>query len=372
VDVSVGPDGAIYACDFHNPLIGHYQTSYRDPGRDHGHGRIWRVAAAGRPSVRQPDLASMEPAALLGQLRSPERWTRYQAKQLLFDSPTAVVVQAGDAFLANLRDTDPDAERLRLEIAGVYQFHGTPRKALVQSMLAAEDPRIRAYGTRAAGAWASGVPESASWLAASAVDPNARVRLEALVASMELPLDQAFRRFLDVYGRPRDRFINYALTNAARVLRPYWQPLASSGPEAMPPDVRSLLEGAAGRARAAKHPGQVVYERLCLNCHQPEGKGLANIYPPLAGNPRVGGDPEVLIQMLLHGVKGPMKSNGTVYNNLMPPSGLADAQIADVLSYLRSHFGHESPAVPVALVTRVRKKHADRNAPWETGALNVD
>ncbi|RYD32949.1 MAG: DUF1080 domain-containing protein, partial [Verrucomicrobiaceae bacterium] len=48
VDVSVGPDGAVYACDFYNPIIGHYQASYRDPQRDHGHGRIWRITAKGR------------------------------------------------------------------------------------------------------------------------------------------------------------------------------------------------------------------------------------------------------------------------------------------------------------------------------------
>jgi hypothetical protein len=67
-----------------------------------------------------------------------------------------------------------------------------------------------------------------------------------------------------------------------------------------------------------------------------------------------------------------MRSNGTVYNNIMPPSGLGDAQVADVLSYLRSHFGHDSPAVPVSRVTSVRKKHAARTGPWETRALNVD
>ena len=34
VDVSVGPDGAIYLADWYNPIIGHYQASYADPRRD--------------------------------------------------------------------------------------------------------------------------------------------------------------------------------------------------------------------------------------------------------------------------------------------------------------------------------------------------
>src|SRR5258706_7429006 len=87
VDVSVGPDGAIYVADWFNPIIGHYQASYADPHRDKTHGRIWRITAKGRAPVKQPDLARMNPAELHEQLRSPQRWTRYQAKRLLFDAP---------------------------------------------------------------------------------------------------------------------------------------------------------------------------------------------------------------------------------------------------------------------------------------------
>ena len=65
VDVNVGPDGALYLADWYNRLIGHYQTSYADPGRDKRHGRIWRITAKGLPSVKPPDLASMDEAALL-------------------------------------------------------------------------------------------------------------------------------------------------------------------------------------------------------------------------------------------------------------------------------------------------------------------
>ena len=43
VAISFGPDGALYVVDWFNPLIGHMQFSLRDPGRDHYHGRIWRI-----------------------------------------------------------------------------------------------------------------------------------------------------------------------------------------------------------------------------------------------------------------------------------------------------------------------------------------
>jgi hypothetical protein len=88
----------MYLCDWFNPVIGHYQASYADPRRDRTHGRIWRITAKGRAPVKQPALADMKPADLLKQLKSPERWTRYQAKRLLFDAPTTDVLKAADAF----------------------------------------------------------------------------------------------------------------------------------------------------------------------------------------------------------------------------------------------------------------------------------
>ncbi len=48
-DLRIGPDGAIYFLDWHNPIIGHMQHNLRDPSRDREHGRIYRVTyAAGR------------------------------------------------------------------------------------------------------------------------------------------------------------------------------------------------------------------------------------------------------------------------------------------------------------------------------------
>ena len=34
VDIQIGPDGASYVSDWYNPIIGHYQASFRHPDRD--------------------------------------------------------------------------------------------------------------------------------------------------------------------------------------------------------------------------------------------------------------------------------------------------------------------------------------------------
>ena len=52
-DIKIGPDGAIYFLDWHNPIIGHMQHNLRDPNRDRTHGRIYRITYEGRPLLKQ-------------------------------------------------------------------------------------------------------------------------------------------------------------------------------------------------------------------------------------------------------------------------------------------------------------------------------
>jgi putative heme-binding domain-containing protein len=47
VDLSWGPDGALYVADFYNRIIGHYEVPLAHPGRDRERGRIWRIVYRG-------------------------------------------------------------------------------------------------------------------------------------------------------------------------------------------------------------------------------------------------------------------------------------------------------------------------------------
>lgn len=49
-----------------------------------------------------------------------------------------------------------------------------------------------------------------------------------------------------------------------------------------------------------------------------------------------------------------MTVNGVAFNGAMPPSNLTDHEIADVLTYVRSHFGNHGDAVTAAEVAAVR------------------
>jgi nitrite reductase (NO-forming) len=118
--------------------------------------------------------------------------------------------------------------------------------------------------------------------------------------------------------------------------------------------------------------GLAVYSRTCIACHQPTGKGLAPVFPPIAGVPIVNGDAALPIKFILHGLMGPITVDGVTYNSMMPPvAGVSDQDIADVLTYVRQSFGNKSNPVTADQVKAVRAANAARTAPWNTAELGL-
>ena len=69
---------------------------------------------------------------------------------------------------------------------------------------------------------------------------------------------------------------------------------------------------------------------------------MAGIFPPLAGSDYLLADRERAIRVILKGLTGPIVVNGVKIDSAMPPqeATLTDAQVADVVNYVRSHFGN--------------------------------
>src|SRR6185503_6906195 len=68
-DLKIGPDGAIYFLDWHNPIIGHMQHNLRDPSRDRTHGRVYRVTVEGRELLKPVKIAGESIEKLLDLLK---------------------------------------------------------------------------------------------------------------------------------------------------------------------------------------------------------------------------------------------------------------------------------------------------------------
>lgn len=116
------------------------------------------------------------------------------------------------------------------------------------------------------------------------------------------------------------------------------------------------VEGA-GSGEARVVDGAELYKSYCTACHQPTGAGVANMYPPLAGSEWVSGDAGRLARIVLFGLSGKIVVRGQTYNQKMLPFGtvLDDEQLASLLTFIRSNFGNNAPAVPVEVVKDQRE-----------------
>jgi mono/diheme cytochrome c family protein len=133
-------------------------------------------------------------------------------------------------------------------------------------------------------------------------------------------------------------------------------------------DLRQQPKPAGGGASAAD--GATIFAARCTACHQATGAGLPGVFPPLAGSNWVNGRDTTVIQILLHGIQGSLTVNGVKYNGSMPNFGaqLSDAEIAAVLTHVRSDWGNKAGAIGAQQVTAQRAATAQRNEPWQGDA----
>ena len=137
-------------------------------------------------------------------------------------------------------------------------------------------------------------------------------------------------------------------------------------------DGRSIaeLQGPAPAAAGATVDGAAVFSARCVACHQATGAGLPGVFPPLAGSDWVAGKAETLTAIVLHGINGPLTVNGTRFNGAMPAfkDQLQDAEIAAVLTHVRSTWGNKADAITADTVAKVRKDTAAQAEPYKGDA----
>jgi mono/diheme cytochrome c family protein len=110
--------------------------------------------------------------------------------------------------------------------------------------------------------------------------------------------------------------------------------------------------------------GSRVYLDNCNACHRSDGSGAKRTFPNLVKNEALNAkDPISLIHIVLAG--GSMPSTQTAPSAFaMPDFGwrLSDAEVADVLSFIRSSWGNHAAAVSSDEIGRVRKALANQQA----------
>jgi hypothetical protein len=219
----MGPDGAIYFADWHNPIIGHMQHHIRDPNRDHQHGRIYRMTYEGRPLLKPVKIDGQPIDALLNALKEPEDDVRTRAKIELGKHDSAKVIAAVKKWTAKLDPKDKAYEHHMLEALWVHQWHNVVDEALLKRMLRSPDYHARAAATRVLCYWRDRVTDPLGLLAVQAADEHPRVRLEAVRACSFFKTPKAAEVALAVLDKEKDPnkpdyYIKYCLDETMKQL----------------------------------------------------------------------------------------------------------------------------------------------------------
>lgn len=109
--------------------------------------------------------------------------------------------------------------------------------------------------------------------------------------------------------------------------------------------------------------GRQLFSSICAACHQPTGRGVPNVFPPLAGSDFLNADKNRAIKIVLNGRQGEIVVNGQRFNNSMPKFPLSDHDIANVLTFVYSSFGNSGIEVTADEVAALRKEPPDVVAP---------
>jgi mono/diheme cytochrome c family protein len=128
--------------------------------------------------------------------------------------------------------------------------------------------------------------------------------------------------------------------------------------------------GAEGNGGAEGNSGANIFAARCAVCHGPQAAGIPGTFPSLheqvvnfAKSPE---GRDYLIMVVTSGLMGELQVGGVRYNNVMPAqSGLSEADVAAVLSFLASALGKNdtgTAAVSATDVREARARHAQNSA----------
>ena len=299
IDLRMGPDGALYIADWSNPIIQHGEVDFRDPRRDHEHGRIWRVAAKGTQPLKKQDLTKLSIVKLLDLTLSKNGWEQEQARRVaalkLKAKPAKDASKEISVWLAKQSDT-----RAQLEALWMREALGLRDDALLEMILTSANPHSRAAAARYLANNTSptesptglGVrrpsgalddpglskhqrtgarPDATARLERLVRDDSPRVREEALRALAHIPTARSAELALSVLDQPMDPTLDYALWLTINDLAEPWIAALQSG--AWKPEGREKQLEFGLKALKAEQTSRVLGQLLASRPLARDGSG---------------------------------------------------------------------------------------------------
>ncbi len=367
VNMVTAPDGSLYIVDMYRGIIqegnwvrkGSYlrtKVEEHDLDKVTGHGRIYRLVKDGSGPIKQPRMLDETPAQLLTHLSHPNGWWRDTAQKLLVLRGDRSVVPS----LADLARSAPD-HLTRIHALWTLEGLRSVSPDVILPAIADPAPQVRAAGIRLSEPFMNNSESLATTLRGLTRDPDIAVRQQLILSTrlMEFPGHRELASSMDTATQPVG--IRDLASGATKSVGSGLQMKSFS-----PADKRRLTAGAD------------IYASLCFACHGADAKGApfpgatdgSRMAPPLAGSKTINGHREASINVLLHGLTGPV--DGKNYDSLMVPMADEDDEwIASVLSYLRTGFGNKAGPISPQQVAEVRKQTAARELPWTLEELRA-
>ncbi len=186
VDIKLGPDGALYVCDWYDRQVNHYRN--HEGQVDPSNGRVYRLRRKDVRPGRMPSLAGQGPDALVDALAHTNRFLRQTALRLLADRNARDVVPRLESMLD--RAEAPGVEVRREALWALWQL-GWLDETRAARLLGHVDPVVRAWTARWIGDGGQAGPALAGRLAALALsEPDVEVRAQLACSARRLPAAQ--------------------------------------------------------------------------------------------------------------------------------------------------------------------------------------
>ncbi|WP_406693916.1 PVC-type heme-binding CxxCH protein [Singulisphaera sp. Ch08] len=199
-DLTLGPDGALYAADWHDK-----RTAHPDPDADwdRSNGRIYRIAPPKAEPANGPDLATLSNDKLIALRSHPNSWYRRRARRLLGER------QAKDGLDPLHDEVRSSRGTVALEALWILHVCKAITPELAERLLEHPDAEVRAWMVRLIGDEPQVTPGLSERLVALATqEPSVLVRAQLACTAQRLPanagLNVAERLLLRDLNQDRD------------------------------------------------------------------------------------------------------------------------------------------------------------------------
>ncbi|APW59276.1 putative beta-propeller-type glycoside hydrolase of unknown function [Paludisphaera borealis] len=259
VNLTTGPDGALYVVDFYREMVEHPQfvpealRKSVDFRRWNNRGRLWRISKKDAKLAVGPPLGKAPTAVLVASLEHINAWQRDTAQRLLVERHDTAAIPAL-AALANAGATPLGRAHALWTLDGL----GSLDDAVLARALSDPNAGVR----EAAAKLADGRPGLADALVKAADAPEIRVRFQAAIALGDLADDRAAGALAKIAARDADdEWARLAvLSGLGEKADRFLQALLDDDPEwlaATSPGQARLLAAAASIVGARNRPDEL-------------------------------------------------------------------------------------------------------------------